>query len=332
VWLSAVESIAATLLGGLQIKKNAEFRRSVVVMIWFTRWVKNFFGLSRAQSNGIVVLLPLLGIIMFSEPLWHAYVSGREEDYASSRAKLDSLIEDWSDEVEIEDQEAVSDRPSIRLSSFDPNTEPLDKLRELGFSAALSLRLIHYREKGGKFIVKKDLLKIYGMDSAFFEQLHPYIDLPEKIEAKPEIVERPSLKRLPVAKFDINLADTSQLKRVYGIGSRLSQRIVKYRDALGGFIAIDQLKEVYGLDTAVVNRLVRMSFLEEDFEPRKININQADEAEMAVHPYLRMAVARAIVTYRFQHGEFESLDDLRKIHALDDQTIQKITPYLTVED
>jgi competence protein ComEA len=85
------------------------------------------------------------------------------------------------------------------------------------------------------------------------------------------------------------------------------------------------------LDSAVVNRLATASFIASTFHPRKLNINTVDERELAAHPYFRKAVARSIVTYRFQHGEFKSLDDLSNIHALDPETIRKIVPYLTLE-
>lgn len=48
-------------------------------------------------------------------------------------------------------------------------------------------------------------------------------------------------------RIEINKADTTEWKRLRGIGSVLSQRIVKYRDKCGGFHSIEQLKKIYGL-------------------------------------------------------------------------------------
>lgn len=48
-------------------------------------------------------------------------------------------------------------------------------------------------------------------------------------------------------RIELNSADTTELKKLRGIGSKLSQRIVKYRTKLGGFSSKEQLKAVYGL-------------------------------------------------------------------------------------
>ena len=57
---------------------------------------------------------------------------------------------------------------------------------------------------------------------------------------------------LPV--MDINHATAAEWKRLPGWGEVLSQRTVKFREALGGFVSIEQLKLVYGLDPDAVER------------------------------------------------------------------------------
>ncbi len=47
--------------------------------------------------------------------------------------------------------------------------------------------------------------------------------------------------------IELNSADTTELKQLRGIGSKLSQRIVKYRKKIGGFTRKEQLKDIYGL-------------------------------------------------------------------------------------
>lgn len=303
-------------------------------MFWIKRWVKDFFFLSHSQVNGFVVLVPLLAIILFSAPAWQWFVSHQPKDFSNDRAKLDSMIALWDKSQQKKVKDHIPDDLSKRnLSSFDPNQATAEELVLLGFSTSLSKRIEHYREKGGAFRIKSDLLKIYGMDSSLYQQLYAFIDLPVSNKSwKADIsAKRPSLSDI-IATFDLNLADTSQLKNIYGIGEKLSLRIIRYRDALGGFVRMEQVLEVYGLDSAVVNRLAQASYIQKEFQPIKLNINMAEEKELAAHPYLRKTAARSIVAYRFQHGEFKALEDLGKIHTLDPKTIEKIIPYLTIKD
>ena len=128
--------------------------------------------------------------------------------------------------------------------------------------------------------------------------------------------------------FDINTADTSQLKKIRGIGPVLSKRIIKYREILGGFVSTGQLKEVYGLRDSVIAQLDTLAFITHGFNPRPLLINSSDEYELKKHPYIDAKLARSISTYRFQHGNFTHMEDLEALHTLDSLTLARITPYL----
>jgi len=64
-----------------------------------------------------------------------------------------------------------------------------------------------------------------------------------------------------VVKKDLNLAKAEDLLPVHGIGPVLSQRIINYREALGGYKKESQLYKVYGLDSVVVLRLFDYFYL-----------------------------------------------------------------------
>jgi DNA uptake protein ComE-like DNA-binding protein len=250
-------------------------------------------------------------------------------DFPDEQRFLDSLTAMWEIELarETAAENSITKDITATLFSFNPNTITKSELKTLGFSDRLINGLLNYRLKGGQFRVKSDLKKLYGIDSAFFKTLTPFIQLPEKIsyqKSLPEIIAKPEL-------FNLNLADSSQFQRVYGIGPVLAKRIVKYRERLGGFVRTAQLYEVYGLDSMVVERLLKASFLPEGDFPEKLNINTADEKLLASHPYFSKKIAQAIVTYRFQHGNYLSVDDLRKINLIDEKILTKIYPYLTVD-
>jgi DNA uptake protein ComE-like DNA-binding protein len=71
-------------------------------------------------------------------------------------------------------------------------------------------------------------------------------------------------------------------------------------------------------------------FVNPNFKPRKIVLNQATEKELSSHPYIKYPLAKAITTYRFQHGNFNALEDVKKIALVDETFYTKILPYLSL--
>jgi competence protein ComEA len=292
--------------------------------------IRRFFGFSRAQTNGFIVLLMIVSIALFSKPIYHTWVSSRPIDFSEEQKTLDSLTKQWKIQQEEEGNHSLqNDAIAGPLFEFNPNTVSAEELKALGFSRRLTKGLINYRAKGGEFKIKSDVKKLYGMDSAFYKTLVPFIQLPEKIVFEKKTTQYSTERKFTV--FNLNEADTTQFQGVYGIGPVLAKRIIKYREGLGGFVSNEQLKEVYGLDSTVVNKLLKASFLAEDFIPRKISINTADESVLSAHPYFSKKIAKTIVTYRFQHGKFQSVDDLRRIETLDKKVLDRVYPYLTIE-
>src|SRR5690606_18435107 len=98
----------------------------------------------------------------------------------------------------------------------------------------------------------------------------------------------------------------------------------------GGFVAFEQLNEVFGLDSTVIHRMRDITFIGPDFLPAQIDINTSTEQELSKHPYLSKA-ARSIVSYRFQHGAFTKVEDIRNVGSLDEDLVDKILPYLTIK-
>jgi competence ComEA-like helix-hairpin-helix protein len=64
---------------------------------------------------------------------------------------------------------------------------------------------------------------------------------------------------------------------------------------------------------------------------KRININNASVDEMKSHPYIKYNLANAIFQYRNQHGNFSSVESLKKIMIVTEEVFTKVAPYLTVE-
>lgn len=197
---------------------------------------------------------------------------------------------------------------------FDPNNAGLDTLIGMGLSPGTARTLVRYREQGGRFRKKEDLLKIYGLEEKDYLLLEPWISIQDSTASAAEI-------------FDLNRADTSLLMSVRGIGPVFSRRIIKFRELLGGFHSLDQLHEVYGLSDEQFHAL-SLSCYADSSRIRMLDLNSADREELEKHPYLDAYQASALLFYRGQTGGFTSLDEIRKNNLLPPGVLIRISPYL----
>lgn len=128
--------------------------------------------------------------------------------------------------------------------------------------------------------------------------------------------------------IDINKADTTVFIALPGIGSKLASRIVNYREKLHGFYCVEQVAETFGLADSTFQKIKPWLVVTEG-SIEKVNINTAT-AEALRTPYISYNLANAIYEFRIQHGQFSTLEELKKIMLVDEALFKKITPYLTV--
>ena len=319
--------------------------------------LEDFFGISRKQARGAALLIFFSFLIIWFPFLYRRLILPlfpvEKETFDSQ--KLDSIAKS------IDEQPALSSNrydnrefsrtetgtaAKVRLIDFDPNTADISQLTELGIPPFLAKRIDKYRSKGGKFRKKEDLLHIYDFPADLYKKLEPHINLPAdsapnsagKMEEKRENVasqrtapfksERPAYIKPTIIPFDINMADTTDLIKLKGIGSKLSQRIIKFRDGLGGFHATNQYEEIFGLDSLTLSQLNQYARILSPVQ--KIKINEVSPEQLATHSYMRnRKLATVIVNYRAQHGPSHSADDLKKIRIMDEKTLERIKPYLS---
>lgn len=221
--------------------------------------------------------------------------------------------------------------------AFDPNQADSLTLLKLGFSPKQARMICNYRRKGGFYKTKKDLKKMYGVNDYLYQQIEQYIQIDTSIFNKKRehtsnvFYKKTEGERRKYMLIELNDADTVGLKFMKGIGSKLARRIIQYRERLGGFFRKKQLLEVYGIDTTTY-RSIEPYLLIDTTTVRKININKVYFENIKSFPYLTRNQAVALVNYRNRHGDFKSLDDLKKCVLIDDSTLQKIRPYFVLNE
>ncbi|HAS43568.1 MAG TPA: hypothetical protein DCS93_24020 [Microscillaceae bacterium] len=325
-------------------------------------WIRNYFGFSKKETNGFIIIVTIM-ILSVSGVLVYPYVAGKifgnrqvENLDQNTLDSLEALIDKQTAELaakkdvlkkEYEAKKASTSSPQKKKKrkkfvkepafqaketfAFDPNVATIEEWQKLGFSARLSKRIHNYVSKGGRFHQKSDIKKIYGFPDEAYDHLVSYIQLPDKRERKyassNPYESGQKFKKRVITPFELNEADTAQLKQISGIGEKLSARIVKYRESLGGFVNPIQLKDVYGLKPEVIEELLKYASIKPE-TIKKINVNTATYEQLKTHPYIRYKLAKIIVNYREHHGKYTSMADLGKIKILDQETLEKLEPYI----
>lgn len=216
------------------------------------------------------------------------------------------------------------------LFHFDPNTLDAAGWKKLGLGDRTIKTILNYRSKGGHFYKHEDLKKIWGLPDGFYERVQDYIQIAETKKESASNFSKTTYekKSRTIAIVDVNKADTTELIALPGIGNKLAQRIIAFRNKLGGFYTVDQIGETYGLPDSTFQKL--KPYLQVHGVFKKFNINTATKDELKAHPYIKWHLANAIAAYRNQHGDFKKLEDLKNIVLIDETTYNKIAPYLSL--
>ncbi len=289
------------------------------------------FKFSKQQRSGILTLLVLIVglqlVYFFTEFSPENDTDPYKTEIAFFQAEIDSL-------KQIE-QEAR--RP--RTYPFNPNFISDYKGYTLGMSTREIDRLHAFRAKNKYVNSAKEFQQVTKVRDTWLDSIGPYFKFPDwvvKREAKKKnfnaktYVEKK--EEAVIIKKDLNTAAAKELQVVKGIGEKLSERIVKYRKRLGGFLSEAQLYEVYHLEPEVAERVLKHFELRSKPSIEKLDINMAGISELAKVPYLNYAQAKEIVIYRSQVGQIASFDELHKnIESLPSEKIDRIALYLKIK-
>lgn len=206
-------------------------------------------------------------------------------------------------------------------AKFDPNNYTKEDWMYLGLSEKqadvvlkFTARGVHSNEELKKIFVIPDEVYLLIADSTVYSSK-------ESIAAK-----QFTKKEVPIV--NLNTASVEELKSLPGIGDFYANKIVEYRQTLGGYTGKNQLLELWKFGTERYDKIEDRITVSGVIE--KININSADIETLKAHPYISYKVANSIVKMRAAHGTYQKLDDLLKSALIDQELFSKIKPYLTL--
>ena len=297
---------------------------------------KDFFYYSRSERRAVYVLLVLIASFVVLLVVFPSKTSLKDvQDISADSLKVKGDVQKL--EVDVRKRKSEQGELPVVLQKFDPNLADSTELLSLGLSPYVVRNVLKYRAKGGRFSTPESFARIYGLTEEQFRILEPYIYISEAfVRRKPveknvfvpseRVTKRDSVKvfKYPQGTLvDVNLADTTELKKIPGIGHGIARAIVAYRERLGGFYSLEQLQEV---------KFVTPELLEwfklGDVPLRKLNINKEGLDGLRAHPYLNFYQAKVVVEYRKKRGKITSLSQLSLYEEFTEKDLLRLTPYV----
>jgi competence protein ComEA len=288
---------------------------------------KDWFVFSKRERNGNLLLTALVLVftaiaVLLQRPLYtpefHHYISNTPD----SMTTINSFQNTESEVL-----------PAF--FRFDPNHASREEWKRLGLKPKQIATILKYREKGGEFRFKEDLLKVYTLDPTWVMAAYPFIDLPEKNTIVRDTLQRLGLQnQLPhksgtPAMVELNTADSADLLMLPGVGHFFARNILRYRNALGGFHDFDQLSEIWKMTEAKVQSLLPHIDIDET-KVKQLEINKVGKEELSVHPYISHRQAELIVNYREKHGAYRDTAGVIRAALFTDLEWKKLVPYISL--
>lgn len=284
--------------------------------------IKSVLSYSKSQRIGILLFFLIIiltqGIYYFYDFTKVGKPNKEQSTWLANQGIVDSLK-----------LEAKNYKPTIY--PFNPNFITDFKGYKLGMSVGEIDRLLTFR-KQNKFVNSaEEFQAVTKVSDSLLNAISPYFKFPDWVKNKKGSFQSFAKKDFPkpdkIIVLDINQATKEDLMKVYGIGDKISDRILEQKQKLGAFVSMEQMNDVWGLSPEVIEKL-NVSFTIKSIEgSKKININNATVKELSKFPFFRYQLAKDIVVYRTMNGDI-SIEDLSKIKGFPIDKIKIIALYL----
>lgn len=291
--------------------------------------MKSHFQFTNQQRNGIFLLLIIIIVLqcIYVFVLPKVFENSKDnilETNEAFKTELDSLRL-----VEIE-----SNKPKIY--PFNPNFITDYKGYTLGMSNEEIDRLHEFRAANQWVNSAKQFQQVTKVSDSLLAIMSPYFKFPEwvtnpkpKTKVSSTSYSNQNTSKTYAQKTDLNTATASQLQKVYGVGEKLSKRIISYRNKFtGGFVSEVELTEVYGLAPEVIERIKNEFVVKTPRTITTYNLNTATRDELVLIKYIDYEIANHIIEERTLRDGFTSLDDLTKVEDFPVNKIEIIKLYL----
>ncbi|MGB1309358.1 MAG: ComEA family DNA-binding protein, partial [Oceanihabitans sp.] len=273
--------------------------------------LKSHFTFSKKQRNGIFLLLTI--IIALQCVYFFVDFSSEEIPIDKKQLEVFKMEMDSLRKVEIQKRKP-------KIFPFNPNFITDYKGYALGMTTTEIDRLHQFRKQNKWVNSTKQFQEVTKVSDSLLNALSPYFKFPEWVtKAKPKTFKNTSFNaynnkpKTYQQKIDLNVATAQQLQKVYGVGKKLSERIIKYRAKNQAFIANVELQEVYGLSPEVIERITNNFTVKTPKPITKVSLNTATREQLVTLPYIDYEIAHQIIEQRTLRDGFKDFNELIKV-------------------
>ncbi len=283
--------------------------------------IKSHLEMHSRFRNGIflLALFLFLGILLFY--FWPS-------DH-SKKNNFEELVE-FQNQIDSIKKSVTQKKKAYKLRPFNPNFITEYKGYVLGLSTIELDRLYTYRKEGKWINSIQDFKRITQVSDSLLAKVSPYFKFPDWVQnSKTRTTNKRVLSNLSfVKKKDLNEVTASELIEKVGVPDFISERIIKYRNKLGGFIDDIQLQDVSGLYEYQRNKILSMYTVKTKKNVYKINVNKASVKELIKVPYFDFETALSIRDFVKKSNGISNFKELEKVEGISLEKIDRIALYL----
>lgn len=283
---------------------------------------KSFLSYTKSQRIGILLFFAIiisLQLVYFFYHFETPVIDEKEkENWLSNQSSVDSL-------------KVAYTNYQPKIYPFNPNFITDFKGYKLGMKVEEIDRLLAFRKENNYVNSAEEFQAVTKVSDSLLNAISPYFKFPDWVKNKKSIYQpyekKDFSKKEKIVVLDINTASKEDLMKIYGIGDKISDRILNEKEKYGAFLSMEQMQEIWGLQPEVIEKLKASFEIKSTTNAKRININTASVKELSQFPFFRYQLAHDIVKYRSMNGDIK-IEDLTKIKGFPADKLKIIALYL----